>query len=58
MEADVNYLTRRARQEREAATKAADPSARRVHREMANRYEEVLKTLASHRLPIHPVNAA
>lgn len=40
MEGDVEYLRRRAQQEREVALKAAHPKAREVHIELAERFEE------------------
>ena len=35
---DVEYFARRAQQERESAERAKDMIARRVHRELADRY--------------------
>ena len=40
MESDRNYFTRRAAQERSAATEASDESARKAHLEMAERYRQ------------------
>ena len=40
MEGDVEYLRRRAQQEKEAAMKARHPKAREAHLEMARRFEE------------------
>jgi hypothetical protein len=40
MHGDVIYHQRRASEERTAALNARDPQARRVHLELADRYEE------------------
>jgi len=40
MEGDVQYLRRRAQQEREAAMGATHPAARAAHLEMAKRFED------------------
>ncbi len=48
MEAETAYLLRRAREEREAATKAAHPAARQAHLELAQRYEEMASSIAAH----------
>ena len=42
METETKFLRRRAQQEREAAMKAGDPQVRRVHQDLAKRYEEAL----------------
>ena len=39
MESDENYFARRAREEYAAAQRSDDPYARRVHLELAERYE-------------------
>jgi hypothetical protein len=41
MESNSEFLRRRAQQEREAASKANNPDVRRIHKEMAKRYESV-----------------
>ena len=41
MESDVAYFSRRAREEREAATIAANDTARAIHLQMAERYDEM-----------------
>lgn len=41
MECDTLYFQRRARQEREAATAAPHPNARKAHLTMAVRFEEL-----------------
>jgi len=48
MEADFNYFSRRAREEREAAMKADHPSARRAHRDLADRYAELSSAIEAH----------
>lgn len=39
---DIDYFGRRSIQEREAAAKAADPLARDLHLQMAQRYDELV----------------
>jgi hypothetical protein len=41
MECDYDYFLRRAAEEREAAQRAAHPTARQSHLELAARYEDV-----------------
>jgi hypothetical protein len=43
---DLDYYTRRARQERESAERTQDSIAKRVHQEMAERYAARLNELA------------
>ena len=43
MESDVTYFTRRALEEQLAALKAESPNARRVHRELAARYDALAR---------------
>ncbi|MBX3565833.1 MAG: hypothetical protein KF730_14785 [Sphingomonas sp.] len=43
---DHEYLTRRARQERASAERTQDQIARRVHSEMADRYDARLAEIA------------
>jgi len=57
METNVDYFERRAQQEREAAMKAQNASARWAHREMADRYETLSKAAATHG-PSRSINAA
>ena len=45
MESDSHYFSRRAWQEREAATKAHHPAARDAHLAMARRFEEVASAI-------------
>ena len=40
---DTDYLARREAQERAAAEQSADPSARRVHEQLAGHYAEQLR---------------
>lgn len=41
MEGDSVYFSRRAQAERDAASKAADDTARNIHLEMAERYDDL-----------------
>ena len=45
MEGDAAYFARRASQEREAALKAAHPSARQAHLELAGRYDDLAQSI-------------
>lgn len=45
MESDSHYFSRRAWQEREAATKALHPAARDAHLAMARRFEDVSRAI-------------
>lgn len=40
---DLDYIQRRARQERAAAEEASGEQSRRIHLELASRYEEILR---------------
>ena len=53
METDLNYFRRRAHEEREAAMKAQHASARRAHRHMADRYDELSDVIAAHHSALH-----
>ena len=57
METDVAYFSRRASEERAAATQAAHPAARQAHLEMARRYEEMASAIGSAHLVVE-ANAA
>ena len=46
MEGDATYFARRANEERAAALKAAHPTARRCHLELARRYDELAGAVA------------
>ena len=46
MEHDVAYFSRRASEERAAATQAQHPNARQAHLELANRYQEMATAIA------------
>jgi hypothetical protein len=48
MEGDSNYFIRRANEERIAAMKAAHPRARNAHLEMAERYAQLARSLATY----------
>ena len=54
MESDAAYFGRRANAERVAAMKAADPRARKAHLDMAERYDELAKAIASHERLLGP----
>ena len=45
MENDLSYFLRRAAQERSAALSSRDVRARRSHEELADRYEDVARSL-------------
>lgn len=47
MESDSIYFERRARQEREAASKAVHPNAREAHLAMAARFREISDAIAA-----------
>ena len=40
MKGNATYFARRAREERDAASKASHPAAQKAHEELAERYEE------------------
>jgi hypothetical protein len=45
---DLSYYRQRASEERTAALNARDPRVRRIHCEMADRYEERVRGMAAH----------
>jgi hypothetical protein len=45
---DLSYFLRRASEERTAALHARDPRVRKVHQEMAERYEERVRDMTVH----------
>lgn len=47
MEGDASYFARRAKEEREAAMKAAHPKAREAHLDMAHRYDDLADAIVS-----------
>lgn len=47
MEGDAFYFARRASQEREAAMKAAHPTARQAHLELAAQYEDLAHSITA-----------
>lgn len=57
MEGDAIYFTRRAGEERVAAIKAGHPNARRVHIDLAERYDELARAIMSHDLLLAPSSA-
>jgi hypothetical protein len=48
MESDATYFRRRALEERLAAVKADNPNVRRVHRELAARYDDLARGIDHH----------
>lgn len=54
MESDAAFFTRRAREERFAATKAEHPNARKVHLEMAARYADLASAIEGRPLDEDP----
>ena len=50
---DLSYFLRRASEERTAAMHARDPRVRRVHLEMAERYEERVRGMTAHHEQIY-----
>jgi hypothetical protein len=60
MEADFIYFRRRAQEEREAAMRSPHEAARRAHRTMADRYDELSDAIVAHHRVLHgdPVSAA
>ena len=49
MTSDLSYYRRRASEERTAALNTRDARVRKVHNEMAERYEERVREMAAHR---------
>jgi hypothetical protein len=47
MSRDLNYIQTRAQQERAAAAAATSENARRIHEELASRYEAFLRPYAN-----------
>jgi hypothetical protein len=47
MEGDAAYFSRRAEEERNAASKAIHLKAREAHSELANRYEDLASAIAA-----------
>lgn len=48
MTTDLSYYRRRASEERTAALNSRDLRVRRVHAELADRYEERVRAMAAH----------
>lgn len=47
MESDLMYFSRRAAEEKKAAERSADANARRAHLELAERYEDLVASIAA-----------
>lgn len=47
MESDSIYFARRAGEEREAGMKAAHPAVRKIHLDMAGRYDELATAITT-----------
>jgi hypothetical protein len=45
METDIQYFRRRASDERTAALQAREPQVRDAHRQLADRYEDLVKAI-------------
>ena len=60
MVSDVEYFSRRAREEREAAMRAANDDVREIHLQLAEAYELRIRELsaAARRSSMHLVSAA
>ena len=52
MTCDLNYLRRRAFEEKTAALQSGDPRARRIHVAMAECYEELVQATATRELAL------
>ena len=57
---DVEYYSRRAREEREATLRSAHPAVREIHRQLAEAYELRVRSLSAEvrRLAMRLVTAA
>lgn len=53
MTSDLSYYRRRASEERTAALNSRDQRVRRAHVEMAERYEERVRSMATHQEEIY-----
>ncbi len=51
MESDASYFSRRALEEHLAALKADHPNARRAHRELAARYDDLARPILEQASP-------
>jgi hypothetical protein len=54
MESDAIYFGRRATEEREAAMRAPHPTARQVHLDMADRYDEISGAITAREVELMP----
>lgn len=52
---ELSYLEKRAADERAAATSASDERVRRVHTDLAERYEEALTVMARQHRQMHRI---
>lgn len=50
---DLSYYRRRASEERTAALQSRDPRVRKAHSELAERYEERVRGMATHHEQIY-----
>ena len=55
MTGDTEYFRRRALEEKAASIRAANPAAQNAHIQMARRYEELAKALATHEGAAHGI---
>ena len=54
MESHAEYMSRRAREEQDAADQASDPKIRELHNEMASRYRRAADGNAPAKIPDSP----
>lgn len=54
MEGDAVYFSRRAQEERDAASQAPHATARQIHLEMADRYDELAAAMTANPPPPGP----
>lgn len=54
MESHAEYMSRRAREEQDAADQASDPKIRELHNEMAGRYRQAADGNARAKIPDTP----
>ncbi len=48
MQSDMSYFSHRAEEELRAATTSLDPKARRVHLDLASRYDDLAQGILAH----------
>ena len=56
MESHAEYMSRRAREEQDAADQASDPKVRELHNEMAGRYRQAANGDAPPQIPDAPAH--